>query len=247
MAQHSSTRSLHVTSSDTLRRTLLGFMPSTLSCCTRTYSSSTKTLRGCLTSSLPWKKHRRKQNMQSSPSLTLNWPCRLLPPFSSRATTRRDMDEWEGCSAAMKTWAKWKQAYLAAYGRGINRQCAGATDEPFIQAANLVTLPAAHDMMDVLTGLLDNLALAATTDRTTVQQLMVANLSLKTLVTTLTAANKKLTKMVACYNPGPQGCSRGTGCGGNKDPLWPHSNLGQLLLVTWVQGIAYQQNLQCDW
>ncbi len=28
---------------------------------------------------------------------------------------------------------------------------------------------------------------------------------------------------------------------------WPQSNLGQLLLVVWVQGIAYQKNLQCDW
>jgi hypothetical protein len=48
--------------------------------------------------------------------------------------------------------------------------------------------------MDALAGLLDNLALAATTNRTTVQQLTLENLSLPTLVATLTAANKKLTK-----------------------------------------------------
>ncbi len=31
----------------------------------------------------------------------------------------------------MKTWSKWKQTYLAMYARGINRQCVGATEEPF--------------------------------------------------------------------------------------------------------------------
>jgi hypothetical protein len=59
---------------------------------------------------------------------------------------KKETDKWEGCSAAMKTWSKLKQAYLAAYARGINRHRAGATDERFSRAANLVTLPAAqHD------------------------------------------------------------------------------------------------------
>ncbi len=52
----------------------------------------------------------------------------------------------------MKTWTKWKQAYLAAYARGINHQRVGATDKPFSQAANLVTPPAAHDVMEALAG-----------------------------------------------------------------------------------------------
>jgi hypothetical protein len=47
----------------------------------------------------------------------------------------------------------------------------GATDKPFSQAVILVMLPATHDMMDALAGLLDNLALGAITNRTTVQQL----------------------------------------------------------------------------
>ncbi len=42
---------------------------------------------------------------------------------------KKEPDKWEGQSPAMKTWSKWKQAYLAAYTRGVNRQCAGATDE----------------------------------------------------------------------------------------------------------------------
>jgi hypothetical protein len=43
------------------------------------------------TSSWSWKKRRRKQSAQSSPSLTSNWPCTLPPPFSNRATTRRKL------------------------------------------------------------------------------------------------------------------------------------------------------------
>ena len=59
-------------------------------------------------------------------------------------------------------------------------------------------MPAATtDVMDALAGSLDNLALAATSDKTALQHLMVANLALTTTVATLTVANKKLTKMVA--------------------------------------------------
>ncbi len=111
---------------------------------------------------------------------------------------------------------QWKQAYLAAYIRGVNRQRAGASDKPFSQAANLVTLPAAHEVMGALAGLLDNLAFAATSNTTTVQQLMLVNLALRTSVATLMAANKKLTKMVACCNLAPQGCGNGGEHGGNS-------------------------------
>ncbi len=68
----------------------------------------------------------------------------------------------------------------------------GATDKPFSWAANLVTLPAAHVGMDALAGLLDDSVLAATTNRTTVQQLKLANLLLKTLAVALMAANKNV-------------------------------------------------------
>jgi hypothetical protein len=98
-------------------------------------------------------------------------------------------DKREGYNASKKTWTKCKHAYLAAYAGGVNRQHAGATDEPFRKAANLVMLPAAHDVMDALAGLLDNLVLAATSNRTTVQQPTLANLSLMTSVVSLTAAN----------------------------------------------------------
>ncbi len=129
---------------------------------------------------------------------------------------KKETDEWEGHNAAIKTWSKCKQAYLAAYARGVNRQCAGATNELFSQAASLVTLPPAHDVMDALAVLLDNLTLAATINRTTVQQLMLANHLLTTLVATLTVANKKITKMVARYNPAPQGHGGSRGHGGDN-------------------------------
>jgi hypothetical protein len=115
----------------------------------------------------------------------------------------------------MKTWTKWKQAYLAAYARGVNRQCVGATDDPFSQAANLVMLPATHDVKDNLAESLDNLALVATSDRTTVQKLIFANLSLTVSVATLTATNNQLTKMVARCNLMPEGRGGGRGHGGS--------------------------------
>ncbi len=121
----------------------------------------------------------------------------------------------------MKTWAKWKQAYLAVYTRGLNRQRTGATYKLFSQAANLVMIPIVHDVMDALAGLLDNLALVATTNRTTVQQLTAAILSLTTPVATLMVANKKLTKNVACYNPAPQGHGSSRGHGGNNARCGP--------------------------
>ncbi len=93
----------------------------------------------------------------------------------------------------------------------------GATDKLCSQAANLVTLPAAPDMMDALLAwLLDNLVLTATSNRTTVQWLTSANLSLTTSVTTWTAAIKNLTKKVACCNLAPQGGGSDGGCGGNS-------------------------------
>jgi hypothetical protein len=156
---------------------------------------------------------------------------------------KKEMDKWEGHDASKKTCTKWKQAYLAAYTRGINHQRIGATDEPFSQVANLVTLPAAHDdVMDALAGSWDNLALAATSNRTTVlKQLTLVNLSLMTSVATLTAANKKLTKMVARCNLAPQGPGSVRGSGGNCTQRDPKAIWGKYCWMhgSWVQGLAY--------
>ena len=127
---------------------------------------------------------------------------------------KKETDKWEGRDAHKKTWTKWKQAYLAAYTWGINRQHAGATDEPFTRAANNIMPPATADVMDALTGLLDNLALAATSDKTAVQHLTAANLALTTAVSTLMAANKKLINTVAHFNLPPNLHGGGGGQGG---------------------------------
>jgi hypothetical protein len=44
---------------------------------------------------------------------------------------KKETDEWKGRSAALKTWSKWKQAYLAVHARGVNCQRTGATDKLF--------------------------------------------------------------------------------------------------------------------
>ena len=124
---------------------------------------------------------------------------------------KKETNEWEGHDAHKMTWTEWKQAYLAAYARGINCQRAGATDEPFTRAANNIMPPATADVMDALAGFLDNVALAATSNKTTVQHLTAANLALTTSVSTLTAANKKLTKTVARFNLPPNLCGGGGG------------------------------------
>jgi hypothetical protein len=48
---------------------------------------------------------------------------------------KKETDKWEGCHAAMKTWSEWKQAYLVAYARGVNRQ------HPVPQTNRLVKQP----------------------------------------------------------------------------------------------------------
>ncbi len=70
-------------------------------------------------------------------------------------------------------------------------------DEPFTRAANSIMPVATTDVMDALAGSLDNLVLAATSNKTALQQLTAANLALTTTVAMLRVANKKLTKMVA--------------------------------------------------
>ena len=95
---------------------------------------------------------------------------------------------------------------------------AGATDEPFTRAANNIMPAAPTDVMDALAGSLDNLALAATSDKTALQQLTAANLALTTTVSTLTIANKKLTETVARFNLPPNLRGGHAGRGGATTP-----------------------------
>ena len=130
---------------------------------------------------------------------------------------------------------------MAAYAQGINRQRAGATDEPFTRAANSIMPPATANAMDVLVGLLDNLALAATSDKTAVQHLIVANLALTTSVSTLTAANKKLTNnMVTRSNLPPNLRGRGGGQGGNS--AWRPTSTAVWGNYCWLHGYKVSHN-----
>jgi hypothetical protein len=101
----------------------------------------------------------------------------------------------------------------------MNRQRAGATDEPFTRAANNIMSAASPDVMDALAGSLNNLALAATNDKTALQQLTAANLALTTTVSMLTIANKKLTNTVARFNL-PRGGQAGCGGGNRPNAVW---------------------------
>jgi hypothetical protein len=94
-------------------------------------------------------------------------------------------------------------------------------------------LPAAHDVMDALAGSLHNLALTATSNRTTVQQLTSENLFLTTSVATQTAANKKLAKTVARCKFVPQRCSSGGGRGSDGVHCGPKAIWGN---YCWMHG-----------
>jgi len=76
---------------------------------------------------------------------------------------------------------------------------------------------ATTDVMDALMSSLDKnlaLALAATSNKTALQQLTVANLALTTTAAKLTVANKKLTKTVAQFKLPPNLCGGYRGRGG---------------------------------
>ncbi len=84
-------------------------------------------------------------------------------------------------------------------------------------------MPAAPtDVMDALAGSLDNLALAATSNKTTLQQLMAVNLALTTTVSMLTIANKKLTETAARFNlpPNLRGGHAGRGGATRTKAIW---------------------------
>ncbi len=157
------------------------------------------------------------------------------------AANKKETDEWEGRNTNKKTWTEWKQAYWAAYAQGINCQRAGATDEPFTtRAANNIMPAATTDVIDALVGSLDNLALAPTSNKNALKQLTAANLALTTTVSTLTIANKQLTKIVARFNLPPNIH------GGYVVVTHSQSHLGQLLMDTWIQDHAQQRDLRCS-
>ena len=110
----------------------------------------------------------------------------------------RPTDEWEAKPRHEKTWDNWKLHYRAAH-LARKRQLLAATQPPFQHAANAATT---HDTtidpttFDRLDGYLDNLAAAATSERTTLTQLIDNNASLTASVAALTAS---VTALTAAY------------------------------------------------
>ena len=102
----------------------------------------------------------------------------------------RPTDDWEAKAPADKTWTAWKTHYRAAHTARRRQMLAAGTT--MMGGANAVTTVDTEPLTDAtlarLDGYLDNLAAAATNERTTLQQLIDANATLTASVASLTAA-----------------------------------------------------------
>ncbi len=108
----------------------------------------------------------------------------------------RPTDDWEAKPRAMKTWPAWKAHYRAAHLARKRQLLASGTALPASPAQAFLTGHEAaipEEPFAKLDGYLDNLAAAATTERTTLQSLTDANAALVANVTALTASVASLT------------------------------------------------------
>ena len=117
----------------------------------------------------------------------------------------RPTDEWEALARVNKTWTAWKAHYRAAH-IARKRQMLAAGKSQYGGSANAVT-PAddstiSPDTFTRLDGYLDNLAAAATTECTTLSQLIENNATLTANVTSLTASVAALTAAYAILAAG---------------------------------------------
>jgi hypothetical protein len=99
------------------------------------------------------------------------------------------VDDWEGLLAIDHTWRAWKVVFHLAHLKRQRQLQASGVGGPLGSAHAVTPAPAAT--IDQLGTVLDTLTLAAANNTTVLQQLMVSNLNLSSLVTMLTAANKK--------------------------------------------------------
>jgi len=122
----------------------------------------------------------------------------------------RPTDEWEARPRAEKTWTEWKLHYRAAHlARKRQLLASGKTPTAF-GAANAATAAFVAPMESDITpetlakldGYLDNLAAAATTEKTTLNQLIENNATLTANVTSLTASVAALTAAYATLAAG---------------------------------------------
>jgi hypothetical protein len=112
----------------------------------------------------------------------------------------RPTDEWETKPVADKTWANWKRHYRNAHIARKRQMLAAGS--PTFGTANTVTADATitPDTFAQLDGYLNNLAAAATNEKTTLAQLVENNASLTASVAALTASVASLTSAYTLLN-----------------------------------------------
>ena len=128
----------------------------------------------------------------------------------------RPTDEWEALPPNGKTWTAWKIHYRAAHvARKRQMLAAGKSTTSSFGVANAVTAvddaTISDDTLTRLDGYLDNLAAAATTERTTLAQLIENNATLTASVTSLTASVASLTSAYTILAAGNNNAPKLTG------------------------------------
>ncbi len=105
----------------------------------------------------------------------------------------RTTDKWEALAPAQKTWAIWKTKYRVAHIARRRQLLAAGTTEPLSRAHAVTTDTTVGDTFDKLDGYLDNLANAATQEKSTLAHLVDTNATLTANIATLTTSFSALT------------------------------------------------------
>ncbi len=137
----------------------------------------------------------KKATQAGMPIANVNLVMMALAAVLAAQRFPRKVDDWEGLPTKSRTWQAWKVAFHLAH---LKCQCqlqASGGDKP-LGGAHAV-IPTATPTIDYIGTALKNLARVASNDTIVLQQLTAANLSLTALVTSLTAANKKLADALA--------------------------------------------------
>ena len=143
----------------------------------------------------------------------------------------RPTDEWEAQPRHLKTWAAWKLHYRAAHIARKRQMLAASRSGGTANAVTPDDEAISPDTFARLDGYLDNLAAAATTERTTLSQLIENNTTLTASITSLTASVASLTAAYTLLSTGntaaastrPSNRARTSNRGlANKGYCWTH-------------------------
>jgi hypothetical protein len=133
----------------------------------------------------------------------------------------RTTDEWEALVPGLKTWPTWKLKYQAAHIAPKQQLLASGMAKPLgrAHAVTSVSDTLSAETFDKLDGYLDNLANAATHEKTTLASLVEANATLtanNAMLTTsfaaLSAAYVILAAKAKCNNPTDAGAGTRNNC-----------------------------------